>query len=109
MSAMAVSLTLESATSVFLAAPVPRPPQPTRPTLIALFWPANRLGAKARPPATADVARKSRRDVLGSGFMRDSSEGEERRGLVGRLLCASGAGMSRAFLPLPCFGGEGRG
>src|SRR5438046_7303359 len=71
MSAMATSLTFESALRVFLAAPVPRPPQPTRPTLSRLLWPANRLGARARPPATAEAVRKSRRvagvSVMGGG------------------------------------------
>src|SRR5205823_2906601 len=49
----------------------PRPPQPTRPTLSRLLWPANRLGARARPPATAEAVRKSRRvagvSVMGGG------------------------------------------
>src|SRR5438105_4030398 len=88
-SAIAVNLTFESATSVFLAAPVPRPPQPTRPTLRALFCPAKRLGARARPPAMAEVVRKSRRVVV--GFI---SEGLQRRDDQGSSRIRQQAGLS---------------
>ena len=52
-SAMATSLVPESAVRACSAAPVPRPPQPTRPTLIVLLpaaWTRER-SSRSRPPS----------------------------------------------------------
>src|SRR4051794_36780979 len=92
MSATATSWTLESAFSAFLAAPVPRPPQPIRPILSALFSPAKSDGARARPPARVEAARKSRRVVVGSGLMRTDSG--ERRGRWEGLLSSDGRALA---------------
>src|SRR5262249_6553596 len=65
-SAMATSLTVLSAVSASLAAPVPRPPQPMRPILMMSLPAAWTSGAlvkvtAAAAPATAPVVKKSRR------------------------------------------------
>src|SRR5262249_13821393 len=94
---MAVSLTLESAFKAFLAAPVPPPPQPIRPSLSRLFSPAKRPAwERASPPAIAEVVRKSRRVVVGSGFI---AAGLRRRGGRGRegLLCGARMGIASGF------------
>src|SRR5262245_24660404 len=104
---MATSLALESAVSACSAAPVPRPPQPTSPTLMVPLpaaWtrgtarPAERVAATA---AVVEPLRKSRREaheheagVSSAGFVagrRSVTEGspvrrEEPRVPVGRDL-----------------------
>src|SRR5262245_54424453 len=94
MSAIATSLTLESALRVFLAAPVPRPPQPMRPTLSRLFSPAKRPAwERASPPAIAEVVRKSRRVEVDSWFIAAGLRRERRAGRE-RLLCGAGVGIA---------------
>ena len=57
-SAMATSLTPESAVRACSAAPVPRPPQPTRPTLIVLL-PAAWTRGTVKPVETPSRGRAS--------------------------------------------------
>src|SRR6476660_7181786 len=102
---MATSLTFESALRVFFAAPVPRPPQPTRPTFSALFWPATRLGARAQLPATALAARKSRRVGFGSEGMGTELR---RRGEWGGKVIVAAAGRVVTRILGPAAGGRFR-
>src|SRR5262245_49892296 len=66
MSARATILMPAPALAAWLAAPLPRPPQPTRPTLstsLPAAWTVGITAALAAP--TAAGLRKSRRDVAG--------------------------------------------
>src|SRR5437762_1739429 len=65
---MAYSLTLGSARRALSAAPLPRPPEPTRPTLRVsppAAWTAGAtLSTAAEAPIAAEVLRKARREEL---------------------------------------------
>src|SRR5687768_3269223 len=74
----AVKITFESAASASFAAPVPRPPQPTRPTFsvspgdTAAARPCDdKTNGAAKPTAAAalELFKKSRREVIDVSFM----------------------------------------
>ena len=104
-SAMATSLTPESAVSACPAAPVPRPPQPISPTLIVLLpaawtsgtvkpveiavaWPRHRHGRRALHEITSR-ARRRRQEVGSPGS--SIEVGQSRQGLLIELSFGGGS------------------
>src|SRR5437588_1562444 len=85
---MAYSLTLGSARRALSAAPLPRPPEPTRPTLRVsppAAWTAGAtLSTAAEAPIAAEVLRKSRREELRRLKGNSCEGGRKREAPLGR-------------------------
>src|SRR5918995_833760 len=105
MSATAVSTAFLSALSACAAAPLPRPPAPTRPTLRALVtdWPETMLGnpTAATPAAAPDFLRKSRRSIWLGTFLGVFVMASTGRSKGPGVDTAAGSGKSYPFLNTP--------